>query len=86
MVVQRFVDPKVIRAVAEQARHDREIHKKGTMLGNTQRHWRKIGSLPSAMHAQLKERMGSAAQDPKAWRKLWNSGEYAEFRASEGRV
>jgi hypothetical protein len=86
MVVQRILDPAIFRAVAEQARHERDIHRKGTMIGHTQRHWRKIGSLPAAMHAQWKDELGPVADNPKAWKKRWNDGELAVLRSSEGRV
>lgn len=86
MVVQRVIPAKIMRAVAEEARHSRDIWKKGKLLGNTQRHWLPIAVLPKHIDAEWKRELGPMKHNQKEWKKRINNSEYANFRASEARA
>jgi hypothetical protein len=82
MVTRYVLDPRVVQADLERNRQSREIWRKGTLLGNTQRHLVPIAHIPLEKHFQLKRRFG---KDTKALLKFWNDHGHRDWRASEYR-
>jgi hypothetical protein len=85
MIVRKVIPEKVIEAVKERCQED--LTKKGALIGNTQRHWLKVGSLPTPLHAHLEKKLGPS-KDPDAqknWSRFWNR-RGNPFRASEHSV
>lgn len=85
LIVQRYIPAKIMQAVIETARHSRDIHRKGRLLGNTQRHWVPIASIPKHIDAELKQKLGPMKHDPKGWKKALANPDLAAFRTSEYR-
>lgn len=85
-VVIKTIPEKVIQAVKDTARDQRDIHKKGTMIGNTQRHWMPVSSMPSAIREQWETELGAPKHNWKKWRQRLNSNEFRDFRTSERKL
>lgn len=83
MHVRRTIPERLMDALKRDEAVSRDLLRKGTLLGGTQKHWLKVGSLPKGLHMTLKERFGS---DQKAWGKWWNDPDNRAFRSSEHRV
>jgi hypothetical protein len=80
MVTRYVLDPRIVRADLERNRQSREIWKKGSLLGNTQKHIVPIAHIPYEKYAQLKKRFG---KDTKALLKFWNNSDHGAWKASE---
>jgi hypothetical protein len=82
----KTIPERVIQAIKDEARDQRDLHKKGTMIGNTQRHWMPLISMPTAMMEQWKQELGEPKHNMKAWKKRINSNEYKDLRTSDRRI
>lgn len=79
MVTRYVLDPRIVQADLERNRASREIWKKGSLLGNTQKHMVPIAHIPLEKYAILKQRFRG---DTKAILKYWNNAP-RDWRASE---
>ena len=84
MVVVRTIPHEINEAVKNETRGQRDLFKKGRLIGNTQRHWQPAASLPTALHNQWVDELGEPKHNTKAWKKRLNSNEYRDLRTSEG--
>jgi hypothetical protein len=85
MVVRKVIPERVIEAIKERCQED--LAKKGTLVGNTQKHWLKVGSIPKPLHSHLERKLGPS-QDPDAqknWNRFWNTSGNP-FRSSEHKL
>jgi hypothetical protein len=88
-VVIKTIPAAVMQAIKDYARDQRDIYKKGRLIGNTQRHWTPAFSMPIALHEQFKKELGDPKRDPTAarkWRQRINSSEYEKLRTSEYKI
>jgi hypothetical protein len=85
-VVVKTIPERVIQAIKDEARDQRDLHKKGTMIGNTQRHWMPLISMPAEMWEQWKQELGEPKHNMGAWKKRLNSNEYKDLRTSDRSV
>ena len=86
LVVRKTIPERIMQAVQERCQQD--LARKGSLLGNTQKHWLKVGSIPKPLHAHLEGKLGPS-QDPDAqknWANWWNSSDNRRFRSSEHRI
>jgi hypothetical protein len=79
MHTRYVLDPRIVRADLERNRASREIYKKGSLLGNTQKHIVPICHIPLEKYAVLKQRFRG---DTKAILKYWNNAP-RDWKASE---
>lgn len=80
MHTRYVLHPKVVQADLERNRASKEIWRKGSLLGNTQKHIVPIAHIPMEKYFQLKRRFRG---DTKAMLKFWNNSDHAKWRASE---
>src|SRR5262245_45255056 len=86
MIVEKRIPAVVMEELEKDINYQRDIWKKGSMIGNTQRHRLPVASIPLVLHNQWKEELGDPKHDPvaaKKWRQRLNSIEYRNFRTSE---
>lgn len=86
--VQRRIPERIMQAVQETCASHRDLLRKGKLVGNTQRHFLKIGSLPLSLKAHLERKLGPT-NDPDAaknWKRFWNDSDNRKFRSSEHRL
>lgn len=86
VTVQRHLDPRIYRAVIEEARHSRDIHKQGTLLRGTQKHWRPAFVLPPHMDQQWRQELGPYHENRQAWHRRMNDSEWRDLKMCEGRI
>jgi hypothetical protein len=80
MRTRYVLDPRIVQADLERNLRSREVYKKGSLLGNTQKHIVPIAHIPYEKYAQLKKRFG---KDSKALLKFWNNSDHGAWKASE---
>jgi hypothetical protein len=83
MVTRYVLDKRIVQADLERNRASREIWKKGSLLGNTQKHLLPIAHIPLEKYFQLKRRFRG---DTKAMFKFWNNSDHNKWRASEHKL
>lgn len=86
MVVIKTIPERVMQAVTNETRGQRDLWQKGRLINNTQGHWLPIASLPAALHEQWKQELGDPKRDPDAarrWKQRFNSNEYRSLRTSD---
>ena len=73
-----------IEPVKTVAKAEANEHRKGSMIGNTQKHHQKIGEIPLPIYHQLLEKFGRPNDNPKEWKKwlMINSA----FRTTTGKL
>lgn len=89
LIVQKTIPKAVMDMFDKDIRYQRDIHKKGTLLGNTQKHMLPVASIPIPIYNQWKRELGDPKKDPEAkkkWRRRFNDNEFRDFRTSEHRV
>lgn len=79
MHTRYVLDPRIVQADLERNRQSKEIWRKGSLLGNTQKHMVPIAHIPLEKYAILKQRFRG---DTKAILKYWNNAP-RDWRASE---
>jgi hypothetical protein len=79
MVTRYVLDKRIVAADLARNRASREIYKKGSLLGNTQRHMVPICHIPLEKYAVLKKRFRG---DTKSILKYWNNAP-RDWKASE---
>lgn len=86
MVVQRILDHAIWDAAKAVSHLSRDIHKNGTMIGDTQKHWRPAFSLPAVENAKWTKELGPYRHNKAAWHRRANSSDYRDFKMCEGKI
>lgn len=60
--------------------------RRGSLIGNTQRHYQKVAELPNDIYAHLREKYGPLHQNPKAWKKWLNDIDNMHWRTGGGHL
>ncbi len=85
--VRKTISPAIMAAIKEDCASQRDIWKKGVLIGKTQRHRLPVASLPAEVVDHCKRKWGDPKKDPdaaKQWKKkVWNNGDWKAFRTSE---
>lgn len=61
-------------------------YKAGSLVGNTQKHQRKVADIPTVIYLELIEKFGQPKDNPKAWRKWLNDYDNRFFRTGGGTI
>jgi hypothetical protein len=89
MIVKRVIPEKVLELATTDNNYTRDHNAKGKLIGNTQKHWLPICSIPKQIDRQWQNELGNPREDPdawKAWKRRLNSSEYRNFRTSEHKL
>ena len=81
LVVERKID---VTDILEQNRKDRAEYTRGSMIGNTQRHFQKVASVPAEIYFRWTQQFGTPRQNPKKWKQLLNDADNHYMRTTEG--
>ena len=81
--VTREIDVTDVLAQNEQ---DRNYYRPGQMIGNTQRHFQKVASIPAEIYFRWTHMFGTPQENPTRWKKLLNDPDNKYMRTSEGRL
>ena len=78
---EQNIDP-----IRDLAKSQRDFHRPGDLIGNTQKHWQKVGEIPAVLYHELLLKFGEPRDNPKAWMR-WLQDKYNEaFRTTTGRL
>jgi hypothetical protein len=89
MIVQRTIPAAVMEQATQDNRYQLDHNKKGALIGNTQKHWLPVCSIPKHIDSQWCDELGNPREDHdawKAWKRRLNSNEFRNFRTSEHRL
>ena len=75
-----------VKQVLETAKAKAKEYERGSLIGNTQRHWQQVAEIPSSIYLELRQRFGDPRDNPKEWKKWLNDYNNRYFRTSGGRV
>ena len=75
-----------IDPIKDLAKADLANHRPGDMIGNTQKHYQKIGEIPAVLYHDLLQKFGSPSQNPKAWFRWLQDADNKAFRTTNGRL
>jgi len=75
-----------VKQVIETAKAKANEYERGSLIGNTQRHWQQVAEIPSSIYLELRQRFGDPRDNPKDWKKWLNDYNNRYFRTSGGRV
>jgi hypothetical protein len=75
-----------VKQVIETAKVKANEYERGSLIGNTQRHWQQVAEIPSSIYLELRQRFGDPRDNPKDWKKWLNDYNNRYFRTSGGRV
>lgn len=75
-----------VKQVIENAKAKANEYERGSLIGNTQRHWQQVAEIPSSIYLELRQRFGDPRDNPKDWKKWLNDYNNRYFRTSGGRV
>ena len=75
-----------VKQVLETAKAKANEYERGSLIGNTQRHWQQVAEIPSSIYLELRQRFGDPRDNPKDWKKWLNDYNNRYFRTSGGRV
>lgn len=75
-----------IDPIKDLAKADLMNHRPGDMIGNTQKHYQKIGEIPAVLYHDLLQKFGSPSQNPKAWFRWLQNADNKAFRTTNGRL
>ena len=78
---QQKIDP-----VKDLAKKQKDLHRPGDLIGNTQKHWQNVGEIPSVLYHELLLKFGSPRDNPKAWMRWLQDKDNEAFRTSNGRL
>ena len=72
--------------IIDRNRVERNAHQRGSLIGNTQKHWQKVADIPETLYYDLVAKLGKPADNPTEWKKWLNDYDNRFFRTSEGSV
>jgi hypothetical protein len=75
-----------VKQVIESAKSKANEYERGSLIGNTQRHWQQVAEIPSSIYLELRQRFGDPRDNPKDWKKWLNDYNNRYFRTSGGSV
>ena len=75
-----------VKQVIENAKAKANEYERGSLIGNTQRHWQQVAEIPSSIYLELRQRFGDPRDNPKDWKKWLNDYNNRYFRTSGGSV
>jgi hypothetical protein len=75
-----------VKQVIESAKLKANEYERGSLIGNTQRHWQQVAEIPSSIYLELRQRFGDPRDNPKDWKKWLNDYNNRYFRTSGGSV
>jgi hypothetical protein len=78
---EQKIDP-----IKDLAKAQLDNHRPGDMIGNTQKHYQKIGEIPAVLYHDLLQKFGSPAQNLKAWYRWLQDVDNQAFRTTNGRL
>ena len=59
---------------------------KGSLIGNTQRHQRKVADIPEVLYYQLVAKFGHPKDNPTDWKRWLNDYDNRFFRTDGGKI
>ena len=75
-----------IDRIKDYAKEHKDMHRAGDMMGNTQKHWQKVGEIPNVLYHDLLLKFGRPDQNPKAWLRWLQDKDNEAFRTTNGRL
>jgi hypothetical protein len=85
MVERRTVPEAYVEGLKDHAAAERDDNRRGSLLGNTQRHRLKVMEMPAPLYASLARRFGPFKKNKKDWIK-WLNNEGQAFLTSQYRL
>ena len=76
-----------IKEVLEANKRKANDYEKGSMIGNTQRHWQHVAEIPNNLYLELTQKFGDPSNNPEAskkWKRWLNDSENRFFRTGGG--
>tara|TARA_A100000171_G_scaffold22744_1_gene21153 strand:+ start:1324 stop:1656 length:333 start_codon:yes stop_codon:yes gene_type:complete len=76
-----------IKEVLEQNRKFHNAYEKGSMIGNTQKHWQHVAEIPNTLYLELKQKFGDPKDNPEAskkWKAYLNDPDNRYLRTGGG--
>lgn len=83
MIIEREQD---VSGLVSENRAIEAASRRGTLIGNTQKHVRKIASIPSALYFRWCREFGEPRQNPAKWSELLNDPDNRYLRTGGGAV
>jgi len=75
-----------VDGIKDLAKEQLQEHRAGDMIGNTQKHWQKVGEIPNTIYYDLLQKFGSPQQNPKEWFRWLQDNDNKAFRTTNGRL
>lgn len=61
-------------------------YRKGSMIGNTQRHWQHVAEIPATVFLELRAKLGEPKDNPTEWKRWLNDYDNRFFRTGGGNI
>ena len=78
---EQNIDP-----VKDLAKNQLDLHRPGDLIGNTQKHFQKVGEIPAVLYHELMVKFGTPRENPKAWLRWLQDKDNEAFRTTNGRL
>lgn len=85
-VITRVHTRRDAGALIDSNRTQRNSHQRGSLIGNTQRHYEEVANIPTFLYLELCEKFGPPRENQRAWKKWLNDYDNRYFRTSQGTV
>ncbi len=75
-----------VTPVVDRAKRLSNEYKKGSLLGNTQKHHNHVAEIPAVIYYDMLRKLGQPSENPKAWKKWLNDPDNKAFRVGGGKL